>query len=208
MSNVGYDTWWLKKQSCTVFVVKNIADRGKTIKLFNVPIKNQCVYDLLDIKYVSEADIRHSLLKGELQRKFKAGEITVVASNIDLLQFDKCQLSFLEEMGITDGLQVSSDGYGGLPVNFKENISLVGARDGVNRIYKVPTPDKFINGIFQNSEFNISVHHNGKLLEQGIDFIVAESGGNGSGYDSVIFTNYSPIARSRLLASYVVEISS
>jgi hypothetical protein len=206
--SVGYDTWFLKKQSCTVFIVQNTADRKKTIKLFQVPIKFGCFYDLLDISYVSEADIRHSLLKGELQRKFLAGEFRVVSSNIDLLQFDSCQLGFLESMGITDGLQVASDGYGGLPVNFKENISLVGARDGVNRLYKVPAPDKFINGAFQNSEFSISVHHNGKLLEQGIDFIVAESGGVGTGYDSIIFTNYSTVPRSRLLASYVVEIKS
>lgn len=204
MSNVGYATWFDKKESCTVFIVRNIAPRGKTIKLFNVPIKNQCVYDLLDITWVSEADIRHSLLKGELQRKFKAGEITVVSSNIDLLQFDSCQLSFLESMGITDGLQVS--GAGSLPVNFKENISLVGARDGLNRIYKVPNSDKFINGTFQNSELSISVYHNGKLLEQNIDYIVAESGGVGTGFDSVIFTNYSPPSRSRILANYQTEI--
>lgn len=206
MSNVGYDSWWQKKQSCTVFIVQNISSPPKTIKIFQIPIRHNCFYDLLEVSYVSEADIRHSLLKGELQRKFLAGEIRVVSSNIDLLQFDSCQLGFLESMGITDGLQVASDGYGGLPVNFKENISLVGARDGVNRLYKIPAPDKFINGIFQNSEFHISVHHNGKLLEQGIDFIVAESGGVGTGYDSVIFTNYSPIARSRLLSSYVVKI--
>jgi hypothetical protein len=206
--SVGYDTWWQKKQSCTVFVVRNIAPGNKTIRLFNTPIKNQCVYDLLDIAWVSEADIRHSLLKGELQRKFLAGEITVVSSNIDLLQFDSCQLGFLESMGITDGLQVSSDGYGGLPINFKENISLIGARDGVNRIYKVPGSDKFINGLFQNSQLSISVYHNGKLLEQNIDYLVAESNGVGTGFDTIIFTNYSPPSRSRILASYQTEIQS
>jgi hypothetical protein len=205
--SVGYDTWWQKKQSCTIFVVRNIAPQNKTIKLFNVPIKNQCIYDLLDISYVSEADIRHSLLKGELQRKFQAGEFVVVSSNIDLLQFDKCQLGFLESMGIVDGLQVGSDGYGGLPINFKENISLVGARDGVNRVYTVPAPDKFINGLFQNSQLSISVYHNGKLLEQNIDYVVAESGGVGTGFDLVIFTNYSPPQRSRLLANYQTEIT-
>jgi hypothetical protein len=205
--SVGFDTFFPLAPSCTEFVVQNIADPKKVVRIFTYPVYPGRTRNLLAISFVSEADIRHSLLKGELKVKFLAKELIVTSSNIDLLQFDPCQLSFLESVGITDGLQISGGGGpGALPINFKENISLVGARDGVNRLYKVPAPDKFINGLFQNSEFNISVYHNGKLLEQNIDFLVAESGGVGSGYDSVIFINYSPIARSRLLASYVVEI--
>lgn len=204
MSNVGYTTWFKKKQGCTVFIVQNISSPPKTVKVFQIPIRPNCYYDLLEVSYISESDIRHALLKGELKVKLIAKELIVISSNIDLLQFDSCQLSFLESIGITDGLQIS--GAGSLPVNFKENISLVGARDGINRIYKVPNSDKFINGIFQNSELSISVYHNGKLLEQNIDYIVAESGGVGSGFDTVIFTNYSPPNRSRILANYQTEI--
>lgn len=208
MSNVGYDTFFPLKKNCTEFVVQNISDPKKVVRVFTYPVYPGKTRNLMAISFVSEADIRHNLLKGELNLKFKAKELIVINSSIDLLQFDPCQLAFLESIGITNGLQISSDGYGGLPINFKENISLVGARDGVNRIYKVPSPDKFINGVFQNSQLSISVYHNGKLLEQNLDYVVAESGGVGSGYDLVIFTNFSPPSRSRILATYQTEIQS
>lgn len=204
MSNVGYDTWFEKSCPTTVFIVKNIAPRGKTIRVMGIPIRNNCQYDLLSVKYISESDIRHSLLKGDLEIKAKNGELIVLESTIDLLQFDPCQLAFLESIGITNGLQVS--GGGNLPVNFKQNISLIGARDGNNRIYNVPAPDKFINGIFRNNEFKILIRHNGKGLEEGVDYIVSESGGSGTGYDTIIFISMSPAPRSRLLCDYVVEV--
>ena len=205
MSNVGYETWFEKSQCNTIFVVKNIAPRGKTIKLFQVPIKNNCEYDLLAIKYVSEADIRHSLLKGDLNIKIKTGEIVITHSNIDLLQFDDAQKSFLMNAGVVDGLSVNG-GTGTLPVVFKQAVHLVGVLDGVNRIFTIPSPDKFVNGVLLNNEFNIILMHNGKRLEEGIDFIVSESGGAGTGYDTVIFTAFAPTDRSRILADYVVKV--
>jgi len=200
---VGYDLWFPK--TCdTKFVVRNIARGNKTVRVWNYPILNGKTRDLMTIPAISEADIRNGLLKGELGIKFKTRELVVVESNIDLIQFDPCQKEFLESIGITVGLSAGGDG--SLPVNFKQNISLIGARDGNNRIFKVPSPDKFINGIFQNNEFRILVRHNGKGLEENIDYIVAESGGSGTGYDTIILTNMSPPPRSRLLCDYVVQI--
>lgn len=205
MSNVGFDTWWEKSQSCTVFVIKNIAEPRKCVRIFNYPIGPGKERDILAIPFVSEADIRHSLLKGELKVSIQSEEIIVIQSNIDLLQFDDCQKNFLISAGIIDGLEVSG-GSSQLPVIFKQSMQLIGALDGVNRIFTVQPPDKFINGMLFNNEFKIIITHNGKKLEEGIDYMVSESGGSGTGYDTVIFISFSPSNRSRLLADYVVKV--
>lgn len=106
MSNVGYGTFFVKNPS-TKFVVKNIAPRGKRIRIFQYPILNGSTRDLLAIPGVSEADIRHSLLKGELLLKIKSKEIIVVDSDIDLLQFNDDQKQFLQGAGITKGLDIA-----------------------------------------------------------------------------------------------------
>ena len=106
---VGFKTIFAK-QVPTVFKVKNIAPENKRIKIFTLPIKNGAVRDLMTIPHVSEADIRHSLLKGELLKKIQAREIIIEESNIDLLQFDEGQRDFLRNAGLTLG----DDGYGNI----------------------------------------------------------------------------------------------
>ena len=63
--------------------------------------------------------------------------------------------------------------------------------------------DKFINGSYGNNVFKISIKHNGRDLVEGIDYMVAESGGVGTGYDTIIL-NFAPKARSVLVADYVL----
>lgn len=197
MSNVGYNTWWLK--TCpTVFVVKNIAAERKRVKVFNYPINNGEERDLMAIPYVSEADIRHSLLKGELYFKLKHGELFVTASNIDLLQFDNCHKSFLESVGITEGLTAGS---GSFPFLLKQGMDLIGTQDGCNRTFT--TVDKFLEGIQDGNEFHINIRHNGRVLVRNIDYTVIESGGPGSGYDTVNFISFSPAANSIIKVDYV-----
>lgn len=99
---------FFKKNPTTRFVVRNIAYGNKTVKVFNFPILNGKTRDLLDIPGVSEADIRHSLLKGELLIKCKQSEILVQDSDIDLLQFNDDQKSFLQSVGIIKGLEVTT----------------------------------------------------------------------------------------------------
>lgn len=201
MPGVGFETWF-PKQCPTVFVVKNIASENKRIKIFNVPIANGLERDLLAIPWVSEADIRHSLLKGELLIKLKSQEAIVTASNIDLVQFDECQKEFLRSVGITEGL----DGGGGIsqiPFIFKQGERLTGIQDGINRIFY--TSEKFINGTFGNNEFKIMIKHNGRVLNEGIDYVVAESGGTNSGFDMIIFKATVPEAYSVVVVDYVVE---
>ena len=202
MSNVGYDTWY-RKTCPTVFIVRNIANEGKTVKLFNYPVLNGMERDLMAIPFVSEADIRHSLLKGQLLIKLKHKEIIVTASNIDLLQFDECQKDFLKESGILEGLEVS-DGYiiAELPFTFKQGVSLIGALDGNNRIFT--TPNKFIQGTFGANKFAICIKHNGRDLVETIDYIVSESSGVGTGFDTIIFISFTPKNTSVLRADYVI----
>lgn len=104
---VGFETWGPKTDT-TVFIIRNIAPKNKTIKIFNQSIRNGQEKDLLDLPQVSEADIRASLLKGALKRKFESGEIIVTRSNIDLVQFDNTQKTWLQSYGITNGLDSGS----------------------------------------------------------------------------------------------------
>ena len=201
MPGVGFETWF-PKRCPTVFVVKNTAGEGKRIKIFHYPIANGLERDLMTIPYVSEADIRHSLLKGELMTKLRSGEAIVTASNIDLLQFDGCQKSFLQSVGILDGLEIAAVP-AVLPFAFKQGVLLLGAKDDVNRVFS--TPEAFLNGVFGNNTFKILIKHNGRDLVEGADYFVAESGGLGSGYDTVVLT-FAPKPRSILIADYVVEV--
>ena len=86
----------------------------KTISIFNYPINAGDTRDLLKIPGIQEADLRESLLKGVLRHKFLCGDIALVSSNIDLLQFDECQKNFLTKFGFTTGVDVGwseLDGY-------------------------------------------------------------------------------------------------
>jgi len=212
MPAVGFSTF-LPKRPDTKFIIRNMTSgtpQEKTLSVFTYPIPPGHDRDLMEISFVSEADIRHSLLKGELRSKAEFGEIRIVESNIDLLQFDSVQLDFLNSITVDGqtlgGTAVSgTDGYGGvIPVIFKQNIKMVGDYNSVNRIFTVPGSDKFINGEFLVHDFRILLRHNGRILVEGVDYSVSESGGTGTGYDTVILM-FSPKARSQLFANYVVE---
>jgi hypothetical protein len=167
-----------KKNGC--FIVQNISPQIKTINIFNYPINYQCQRDLLQIPGVAEGDIRASLLKGELNYKIRAGDIEVICSDIDLLQFNDSQRVFLENSGIVNGLQVTSDQ---MAVLEQQDIELVGLVNGINTIFTIPS------GIWiQSSPYKIIVYLNGVKQVLGDDYFIAESGGPGSGYDTVIMT--------------------
>jgi len=202
MPGVGFNTIF-PKQCDTVFRVKNIAPNNKRVRVFTLPIKNGCVRDLMTIPHVSEADIRHSLLKGELNIKLRSKEIFVVESNINLLQFDPCHRQFLIDSGITDGIDASGGNLVDIPFTFKQGQELIGVQDGANPIFT--TPDNFIQGMFGNNEFRILIRHNGRVLQEGTDYIVSESGGVGTGYDTVIFKCTLPDAEDEIVVDYVVE---
>jgi hypothetical protein len=81
----------------------------KVIFVFNYPINPGDIRDLLQIPGVQESDIRASLLKGVLRHKFLCGDIELVSSNVDLLQFSDKQRSWLLSYGFTEGVQIGWD---------------------------------------------------------------------------------------------------
>lgn len=170
---------FLKINGC--FIVNNISNPKKTIFIFNYPIPHGASRDLLQIPGVGEGDIRASLLKGELQHKLRNTEITVLCSDIDLLQFNPQHKAFLQAGGITTGLQVGS---GEFDIVHYEDVQLVGAVDGSNTVFAVP------EGVFYyDSTHKILVYKNGIKQFFLDDFYIAESGGPGTGYDTVIMTD-------------------
>lgn len=184
------------------FVVMNIVtNSNKTIQIFNYPIPRGFLRDIIKIPGISEADIRASLLKGTLRNKLIAGEIRVVCSDIDLLQFNAEQKAFLQAGGVINGLEVETT-IGTLPYARREEIGLIGLRDGINRTFF--TPEKFINGSYHSNVFHIEVHHNGRELYENIDYTIGESGGPATGYDTINFVSLTPSPQSLLFANYYV----
>ena len=92
----------------TKFIVRNTTREGKKIRIFNYPIWPGYTRDLMQISYITEETIRDSLLKGELLRRLLNGDIQIVESNIDLLQFDDTQKAWLESVGITSGTEIDA----------------------------------------------------------------------------------------------------
>ena len=203
----------------THFIVKNITtDRNKTIMIFNYPINYGQTRDLLQVPGIQEADIRASLLKGVLRHKFLCGDIELVSSNIDLLQFSDKQRAWLRSFGFSEGIDIGVDelgqdtidfiesqgGGGTLHYAWREEIPLIGMRDGINRTFY--TPDKFINGSYFGNIFHITIEHNGKDLYENIDYTIGESSGPGTGYDTINLISITPNAHSLLFAKYAIKI--
>lgn len=192
---------FLKRNGC--FIVRNVTpDRNKTIQIFKYPILFNTTRDILQIPGVSEADIRASLLKGELRHKILAKDIVVECSDIDLLQFNDDQKAFLQSAGIIKGLEVS--GTGNLNYAFRDEIALIGMKNGTNKTFY--TPEKFINGLYFNNSFHIEIKHNGKAVYENIDYTIGESGGPGTGYDTINFTQFAPLVKSTLVAWYAIKV--
>ncbi len=180
------------------FVVKNIAINKKILRIFQYPIIYNQTRDLLGIPGVSESDIRASLLKGELLHKILANEIIIINSDIDLLQFNLEQRVFLENAGISIGTRILTDQ---LFYIRREDIELNGLVNGINTIFS--TNEKFI----YNDNYKIIVYKNGCKQRINDDFYIAESGGIGTGYDTVIFIippENNPVPVDLITADYYV----
>jgi len=170
--SLKYNTHFIVKNTCT--------DHNKTISIFHYPINFGGERDLLQIPGVQESDIRSSLLKGELRHKFLCGDIELVASNIDLLQFSTKQRAWLHSYGFSTGVQISSSQ---LEVIEQQDIQLIGIVNNVNTIYKIPS-----GTWIQSAPYKIIVYKNGVKQVLGDDYFIIESGGPGTGYDTVILT--------------------
>lgn len=186
------------------FIIKNISNPPKTIEIFNTPTGWGKERDLLSMEGIGEADIRASLLKGTLRNKIRNKEIEIICSDIDLLQFNSAHKSFLQSAGIVNGLEVTGSEISSLPFFWKEEVTLLGIKNGTNNIFY--TPDKFLNGLFSTGDrFHIHVKHNGRDLYENIDYTIGESDGPGTGYDTINLISLIPISSSQLFATYAIR---
>lgn len=189
MTNVGS---FFDKNSSTKFIVRNIAPGNKRVRVFNYPINNGEVRDLIDIPGLSEGDIRHSLLKGELLIKIKNKELIIVDSDIDLIQFNAEQLAFLQESGVPNGIIVNTS----TTTNFVIDSLLIGIQNSSNTIFTISSGKFLFDSINK-----ITVYVNGVRQAITQNFLVAESGGPGTGYDTVVFIE-APAVQDVLVADY------
>jgi hypothetical protein len=84
-------------------------------------------------------------------------------------------------------------------LRFRTGQNLLGDKDGSNVVFTVPTGDNFTHNL---PFFSIQVYFNGvrqKLLD---DYIVSESGGLGTGFDTVTLC-VAPRANDTLLVDYI-----
>jgi hypothetical protein len=90
-------------------------------------------------------------------------------------------------------------GGAGISARFRWSKALLGPKDGINLAFY--TPEKFL----QVEATAIRVHRNGVLLEMGAgaDYTIAESGGPGTGWDTVVLEAFPPRIWEKLTADYV-----
>lgn len=160
------------------FIVKNIDPQKRTLFIFQYPINYLGTRDLLAIPGIAADDIVASLLKGELSHKIQYKAITVVSCDITNIQFNAEQKAFLQSAGITTGLQITSDQ---LSTIDQQDIKLVGDVNDINTVFKIPS-----GTWIQSNPYKIIVYKNGVKQVYLDDYFIAESGGSGTGFDTVI----------------------
>jgi hypothetical protein len=87
----------------------------------------------------------------------------------------------------------------------KTGVLFSGLLDGENRVFTLPEKYIHANGL------SLDVYHNGRrLVETSLpdprtgDFFCGESGGVGTGFDSIVLLRFAPSVRSILMADYQV----
>jgi hypothetical protein len=83
---------------------------------------------------------------------------------------------------------------------FRTAQSLLGVKNGSNFIFRVLGTDKFTHNL---PFLSIHVYFNGVRLTLLDDFTISESGGSGTGYDTVIL-EVAPRIKDKVFADYVV----
>lgn len=168
------------------FTVRNISPQRKKITVFNYPIEFGQTRDLLAIPEISEDNIRSSLVKGELANKVRAGDIRIVSSSINLLQFDTEQKVFIENVldspSTTPGVDPGTIGGGGAGTTIQDGGTIGGTYEGnVLCLGQVTVSDTLevkgsliVRGDFiNNNGYEVTVR--GDLFAQSILFSRADS---------------------------------
>jgi hypothetical protein len=80
--------------------------------------------------------------------------------------------------------------------------NLVGSRDGLNVMFTTPGLEKFSHNL---PFLDISIFFNGSRLALLDDYLVMESGGPGTGFDTVMLLVPAPRPDDHLLADYILR---
>ena len=79
--------------------------------------------------------------------------------------------------------------------------TLVGVQNGSNTVFTTSTD--FVH--LQAQPLSISVYLGGARLTEGCEYSVSESGGAGTGYDTVTFTAFAPDAKDIIRVTYLAD---
>lgn len=96
-------------------------------------------------------------------------------------------------------LQPAAAAGAGISGRYRWNIPLLGDKNGANLVYHTPEP------FLQTQATAIRVQRNGVRLELGVDadYVISESGGPGTGWDTVTLNAFPPRDWEKLTADYV-----
>lgn len=81
--------------------------------------------------------------------------------------------------------------------------NLVGLKNGSNVTYHTPGLEKFAHNL---PFLDISVYFNGSRLALLDDYMVMESGGFGTGFDTIVLAVPAPLPNDHLLADYILQV--
>jgi hypothetical protein len=140
------------------FIVQNNAP--KVITVFQLKIAPGASVDLMSIPGISEGDIKSSLLKGELRNRLLNHEITILASDLDLISFNAELTTFLQNAGITAGLFAGAQGAKGDP----GAQGVAGKNAAAAYIPALPPPNSTTNTLFVDNNGNVSWQQLGGFL--------------------------------------------
>jgi hypothetical protein len=84
---------------------------------------------------------------------------------------------------------------------YRTGQNLSGVKDGVNLTFTTPGQEKYVHNL---PFLTIAVYLNGMRLALLDDYIVVESYGPGTGYDTIIL-NEAPYSDDHLFADYVIQ---
>jgi len=85
---------------------------------------------------------------------------------------------------------------------FRVGQNLVGVKDGINVTFHTPGLEKFAHNL---PFLDISVVFNGSRLALLDDYLVVESGGPGTGFDTIVLLVPPPLPNDHLFADYVLQ---